>query len=705
MKKIKLLLSFLFSLIFTFLCLKIKNTNDIMVLASAFTEIMIISTIVLNLKTLFKEKKIYIILDLFLLLLLMIVQLIGKNNVMFSSFMLVVFIVLLSAIVENQFKISKSVSVIFAVYSLIILSFIFGLFGLLSIFKYVYCILFLLVSLYFFILCKNEKINMLSVFENKTIFILLFMFIISIVGSYNRYVHVYDEYSLWAHDIKHILKYDYFGNSSYAPILTCWHYIVQMFSNFDESSCYFALSFFININLLCLIDKITLQKWFYPIFLIIANLFYIIGDGVYSFGTLYADLAFAVVFLNCFLYSFEKNEKSRFEKVINYIFYFVMTLIKPQGIIIAFICILFNYLNDICKNLFKKYSLKEFIVKSLWGIKKYLPIGIFSLLIFVGWNFYRNNIFKPISDYYTFSLLPDGLRSDLSLKLNIPFLARFCYAILENISSNIFYGPIKLNLYQFFIAYFICLFIVLKSTYHNIYETIRKLIPFIISYCTFVLLVLLSQFIQLSVHEASILASFARYINPINYVYLVILLILIIKKDFLKENKNIVVIVFIGLYLLIPFKNLTYFVSDYRSRITSNEVAIARKEKFEQVLQYTDEEDKIFVIDQKDQDGIMAMWYARYYLFPRYTNCSAAAIVWKVRTEINKYDLADWGLTYDRFLDHLNEYGFDYLYLYTTDEYLNNYLNNNLQTDIQLKNNSLLKINKQNGTIVFEPIV
>lgn len=76
----------------------------------------------------------------------------------------------------------------------------------------------------------------------------------------------------------------------------------------------------------------------------------------------------------------------------------------------------------------------------------------------------------------------------------------------------------------------------------------------------------------------------------------------------------------------------------------------------------------VYVIDQKDGDGIMAMWYARYYGFPRKINASSASINWKIKTTKNVDDLKDWGFTAKQWIKNINDYGFEYVYLYSSDD-------------------------------------
>ena len=96
----------------------------------------------------------------------------------------------------------------------------------------------------------------------------------------------------------------------------------------------------------------------------------------------------------------------------------------------------------------------------------------------------------------------------------------------------------------------------------------------------------------------------------------------------------------------------------------------ARMDHLAIINKYTKDDSKVFVIDQTDSDGIMAMWYARYYSFPRKINAASNAITWKILTKSNTDDLQDWGLNAQTFKEELYKYGFDYVFLYSsTDEY------------------------------------
>jgi D-3-phosphoglycerate dehydrogenase len=79
------------------------------------------------------------------------------------------------------------------------------------------------------------------------------------------------------------------------------------------------------------------------------------------------------------------------------------------------------------------------------------------------------------------------------------------------------------------------------------------------------------------------------------------------------------------------------------------------QEKFKIVNENTEENSMVYVLNQKDTDSIMPMWYSRYYVFPRKVNASSSAITWKIRTDKNVKDLGELGLTAEGLSKNLYE--------------------------------------------------
>ena len=122
------------------------------------------------------------------------------------------------------------------------------------------------------------------------------------------------------------------------------------------------------------------------------------------------------------------------------------------------------------------------------------------------------------------------------------------------------------------------------------------------------------------------------------------------------------------------------------------------------IRKHIPKESMVYVVDQNDEEGIMAMWHVRYYAFPIQTNASSASISWKIKTKENKDDLSNWGLTKKRWINELKKYNFEYVYLFSSnDEFYD--VTKDLYSNYELaKNSSLFKIEKKDGKIILVPI-
>ena len=155
--------------------------------------------------------------------------------------------------------------------------------------------------------------------------------------------------------------------------------------------------------------------------------------------------------------------------------------------------------------------------------------------------------------------------------------------------------------------------------------------------------------------------------------------------------------------LFIPFSKSMYFFTDFDERYHTQVLSNSRKDHFNEVISKTPEHSKIYVIDQKDEDSMMNLWYARYYCYPRKVSAHNMAINWKVLTKSNEWDLSDWGFTFETFREHLNEYKYEYLFLNTvTDEFVEGMSDEfNIDSSI-IKNNRLFKIDTSNSDVKLE---
>lgn len=311
---------------------------------------------------------------------------------------------------------------------------------------------------------------------------------------------------------------------------------------------------------------------------------------------------------------------------------------------------------------------------------------------------------KITIDYYNFTLLPESLKSDLSFKLNSEFITNFIKKIIESFDDSLVFGTLKFSLYHFIIIMFSLIFgIFYFENKKSVELAAKKTFPYLIGYVVFFILTVVSMFVMMSKYEASNLASFGRYINWFHLGVIIFCLSYIAKFG---DNKKISlnIIPYLLIILMLPFSNTFYYITNYSKRANSYSIYVERTEKFKNLVQNTEDETLVYVIDQQDKDGIMAMWYTRYYAFPRKTNASACAITWKIRTDKNTDDLQDWGLTAKEWEKHLIDYDFKYVFLYTADEAFFRETKFMYDDYERAKNYELFKVVKHDDKVKLVPI-
>lgn len=588
-----------------------------------------------------------------------------------------------------------------------------GVCNLLKLLPYV-LIAYIIVS--FIIVLKTGKFSSenFKQLNSKSLIIFTIFFIIAIIGGINRYVHTYDEFSHWAFDAKAVIQYDKLSTCqeiasytrSYPPVLTLWHYLLNVFIEFSEQNLYIGLSIFISIFTIPMFS--LLEKKNNGFLVLLSALSFsacFLLSGVYGYGTLYADLPLSVVFFTTFvIFDIFKNDFKALQRNLS-INFILLSLIKPSGFLLGIAFLIILMFDEYLKLNEYKLKFKHLFKNILIVIKKYFKLIIASVGAFAIWSVYVKICNKFLYNIYDAEILPQILETSVAYKLNSSVLIGFFKNLLSSLDDTILFGIVEISLWQFIIIVFSTLILINFLKVHDFKKSILRVLPIFVGYLVFFVLTLLSIFVMFSVYETEKLASFGRYLNAFHYAILMYILFIVSKKNFLATNKNkIFTLIIYGLILInIPFTKLTYFASDYSDRKNTIDFNYSMKDRFDRIIDIVPEDSSVFVLDQNEDDGIMAMWHSRYYLFPRKVNASSKAITWKIRTEKNKDDLKDWGLTANKFEQHLIEYDFDYLYLYSYDEEMLEKIDYMIKG--VYKDKILFKIEKYESNVELIPII
>lgn len=625
-------------------------------------------------------------------------------NLIFNSFnllgMLILFsfILLITMLFKTKTKLNFEISLVFSVSCLILFFIIFGLIGLLKYSKILILII-LIFSIYNLMRNKEDLKEQIKNINKTSLIIFSFLFLISILIGAGRYVHKWDEYSYWGYAAKVLINTDSYkmmvssvsSMYNYPPVSSIWHYIVSIFLGYSEPNLYIGLSLLTFIYMMPVFMYCKKKGILFNLLFIISSVcFPLLFDGSISYGLLYVDLLLGVM-CACVLILKDYLEKNKINnKKITSIILIIITLLKPNGFVFSSVILFLFWLHDLTE-------LKKITLKSIFNSVKKYAIFVFGFLLIYGiWLLFSKTISED-SYGYMFKLLPDTLKSDIIPKLNPEFILNFFNSVMRTFDETILYSFINIPLFVFLGVVFA---LIVYLTGKNENDRFKKFVIYILFYLTFLLVTAISLFVMFSYYEASKLASFTRYLAPINIALILFVFYLIVKS---KEKCSYVF--FVVTVLLIGFSKSTFFATNINERLEIIGINNNRTQLFSIVNENTEKDAKVYVLNQNDDDGgIMPIWYARFYCYPRIVNASSAAISWKVKTESNEWDLQEWGLNRDTFVEHLIDYGFDYLFLYSKSDELYEELSILFEDAVEAKEYSLFKIEKNNKNIKFRPI-
>lgn len=613
----------------------------------------------------------------------------GNGTIMLLLFML---IITLAIMIKTGLKFEISLPI--GISLLLIVFIVFGILNLLKI-SIILLIIISIFCIYYLYINKNKLKKIINEINYTSFVFFIILFIISILASRGRYVHKWDEYSYWAYASKVLIKtgsfkefMTYMGTmSSYPPLSSVWHYIVSIFSGYSEQNLYFGLMVLDFVYMMPVFVITNKKKKFSNILLLIACFgFPFLLNGSINYGLLYVDLLLGMM-TACTLITYDYLNEHKKDWKLVLLFLFTIVLLKPNGFVLSECLLLLFFLRE----LFSKKSNFKIVFKTF--LKYLLPVVGIVLIYFV-WVLLSNFIYDN-SNSYIYKLIPASLSTDLSAKLNLTFLLNFFNGVFASIDETIIYSFIGIPLFGFLMFIFITIYGIDKK------NGIKRIIPFVVFYIVFYILTAISLFVMFTYYEASKLASFSRYLNPIHIALMIYVLYELYKTSNDKKIFNIICIIII---CLIGFCNSTFFITDIKTRREQMHQSEERINTFSYVTKNTKKTDKVFIINQTDEESIMPIWYARYYCFPRVVNANPNAITWKIKTKKNKEDLQNWGLTKDTFIEHLINFKFDYVFFYSSDKELYKELEQYFDNYELAKKSKLFKVENNKGLITLKAI-
>lgn len=580
-------------------------------------------------------------------------------------------------------KIEVEEAIAASICTIIVILLLFGLLG--CLYQGVFFVLGIAICGIFYSLF-NKKFNMLDIIKayitpGSVIFIIIFVFLCLYCRG-TRFSN-WDEFSHWGINTRSMIELNVLWTDPkingfhlvYPPGIGLFQYFLCKLSTYNESRMYLAYDVFCLAFLIIPLKGLKFKS-FYKALIYIPFLFVFIILCGFSFTSIYADLALAVVF-GTLLYQIFGTSKcyNNWFLITQSLFLFILVTIKDSGLVLSFVVLGIIFLN-IVFNLFKIVKLEGF--KALLSIKKLT--FFFGALMF----------FSPFISYFIwqFNLKLRHLSLNFVNDGNIiaPFnFKSFINALLLNDNSSVrqriadsFYNGINsISVTNSVmpitaVAFFITLFLIgwigtffVSEKYKQELSIFNFIMGFgCIGYFFFILIIFMFLFTP---YEGLSLASYSRYVSTYFFAWGLALFGFFLKnwnesEPESTEHLNSKISVVIIICLCFSVMNFSSLMHTFKPTI-KNDLADSLAVSSQQVVAKTPKNSKVYIIYQNSNG--FEFHIIRYSISPRRTNLFKEwSLGWP-------YNINDQWTTYyspDEWITKLKLESFDYVFLANIDD-------------------------------------
>ncbi len=589
---------------------------------------------------------------------------------------ILIYIIFCSASINLILKVEQEEAILIAFLGTFLLVYVLGIFNLLFISTWI--LLILLIFSMVFVICKLIKEKDRRKIIKRMLTLPAIIYYILLIGIYIfcqklNFIY-YDEFMFWGTNVKNMfIQNTLWANELidgvhlvYPPYMGIIEYIFcKTNGNFDEGMCYFAI-----ISTMLTLITVTLKNESYSvkslIKIIITYIFsyIIIVLFMFDIANLSVDCILGITFAVSLYYTYTLKRKK--EYVLWFILLIVLTLIKTNGILFSGILIMQLFLQKI---IFLIKNRKDLKIKKI--LIKILPIitgAIIVILTYFSWNIYYTTNGKKIDDRHDKNNVDNISITELFKAIfydegenlnadNIVIYNNFKQALFEKRIIRKYNFNTTISILTIINIIYIINLIISKQKNKNIPYILSINIGFIL-YILSNLCLFMFVFIK---YQGYTLMGFERYIQTYMIAMILsFLYIFLIKFNF---KKNIITILI--LVLLSTGLN-SIMLNPYERRIAFNEKT---EEKAEYLTKNAKEDEKVFLIDQKEDYG-QEFQKIRYLITPIKTNL---LYEWNLGKEKNNiyYRLV---ITPKKLIEKLKNENYDYIYIIdVTQEFLADY--------------------------------
>lgn len=560
--------------------------------------------------------------------------------------------------VKIKFKISTEVAVFGATFGMVLLVYVLGLINLLSLSFYIIGLLSIVSVVYVLISLFKRKVKLTELFTFPVLLYILMMFVMWYFIKDSKFSSI-DEYMFWGYNLKEMLANSCLWASfkvegihlTYPPFVGLFEYIFcKLNGGFSELVTYLALDTLMLTSLLPLFKNAKYKfKTFVKFVGTIAITYLALILFGYSIVNLSLDCTLGILFGVAMYLAFSLQSKEDFVTLA--ILLVSLTLLKTNGILLAGIVIMQIFLKEI------------FLKESFKNICKKVGILLLAIVITFGsWQIFCKLNGKAVDDRHD----KNSLESiDIVEFVNALFLNEKASERSKNIVISFWDRLLNRKVIRKFSKYstawvfgiinglFLFYLLISKNKRKRLANFLSMNIGFVL-YSLTNLLLFMFVFQEL---QGEMLMGLERYTSTYS-------LAMVVNGIFmLFENLNLKnVIILVGITFLVTPTKVNGLMADPRKVIKST-ISNAIIDSSNEILEATSENDKIFIIDQKHNEGT-DFFKLRFLIFPRETNL---LYEWNLGSE-NEGKLVYYKtlMTANEFFEMLKDY--DYLYVINSDE-------------------------------------
>ncbi|MDD6095343.1 MAG: hypothetical protein PUC29_06340 [Clostridia bacterium] len=601
----------------------------------------------------------------------------------------------------------------FSVTCIILLLFVFGVFG--SIKLGFYLVLF--VSILFYVLSlskivqhKEERLTFCRNIFTPAFFIFLLSFCALALLNYGRLAHIWDEFSHWADIVKVMVNLDDFGASplsnsgfkSYPPAMSLFQYFYQKIglivnpdSSFTDWWLYHAYQVFFLSFLMPFFTKRNKRKTLLiiPFGAIVLSPMFLFPDFYVS---IYIDAILGVI-SGCGLFvlcTFSDND--RFSCIYLCCICSMLVLSKDAGLFFALFLLIIYFIIAITSQRISK----------LKGYSFFLILSVAIPKLLWKYELYKTDAPIRFSNRIDFSSLvkivtgnDSTYKSEVYRKFWTEFYARRC---VPTVFGEKFYVS-YLILLALFVAVFAILFLCVRRSVEKRFTKCFAitLVFSVLQTIIYIFGVCVSYIFKFTENEALRLASFERYIN-IAFLSITIMTLLILNYLYTSVEKPVYRMVFlvalcVSVCVTTPWKDVYQFATREGVRIS-----IDKRNRYDTICssinKYAQPGDVVYFVAQGDDNNMY------HYLSTRYT----------VRPIIVTY-VDNGSFSFGKSSDELHEFtkdisasewldmlmnNYDYVALYRIDEYFIETYGDLFLNKSEIRNNSVYRVDKTDRVLV-----